>query len=43
MTSKYPVLPPSKIINTLRKFGFEKVSQKGSHSKYKSYLTNRYV
>ena len=36
MGSKYPVLPPSDVIRVLRKFGFEKVSQKGSHSKFKN-------
>lgn len=35
MGSKYPVLPPNKIIKVLRKFGFVKVSQRGSHVKYK--------
>lgn len=34
MGSKYPVLPPSKVIKTLEKFGFKYVSQKGSHMKY---------
>lgn len=34
MGSKYPVLPPSKIIKALEKFGFRYVSQKGSHMKY---------
>lgn len=34
MGSKYPVLPPEDIIRVLRGFGFEKVSQKGSHAKY---------
>ena len=41
MSSKYPVLPPSEIINALSKLGFEKISQKGSHAKYKSKITNR--
>ncbi len=41
MSSKYPVLPPSKIINALEKIGFEKISQKGSHVKYKNYKTQR--
>lgn len=39
MSSKYPVLPPNKIIKVLSSFGFEKVSQKGSHVKYKNKLT----
>lgn len=41
MSSKYPVLPPSEIIRTLQKFGFEKISQKGSHVKLKNYYSNR--
>lgn len=41
MGSKYPVLPPNEIIQVLKKFGFEKVSQKGSHIKYKNYNTNK--
>jgi predicted RNA binding protein YcfA (HicA-like mRNA interferase family) len=35
MGSKYPVLAPEKIIRILEKLGFYKVSQKGSHVKYK--------
>ena len=34
MSSKYPVLPPQKIIKTMQKLGFKKISQKGSHAKY---------
>lgn len=34
MGSKYPVLPPSKIIKILEKHGFKYISQKGSHMKY---------
>ncbi len=41
MSSKYPVLPPQKIISILHEFGFVKVSQKGSHAKYKNYFTNK--
>lgn len=41
MSSKYPVLPPSHIINALSKIGFEKISQKGSHAKYKNLKTKR--
>ena len=41
MSSKYPVLPPSQIIKVLEKYNFEKISQKGSHSKYKNYYSNR--
>lgn len=36
MGSKYPVLPPDDVIKVLKKFGFEYVSQKGSHMKYKN-------
>lgn len=35
MGSKYPILPPSDIIKAIRKIGFYKVSQKGSHIKYR--------
>jgi len=32
MSSKYPILPPKKIIKIMeQKFGFERISQKGSH------------
>lgn len=41
MSSKIPVLPPSKVISTLKKFGFEKISQKGSHAKYKNFDTGK--
>lgn len=34
MGSKYPVLPPKAVVDVLKKFGFEFVSQKGSHMKY---------
>ncbi len=34
MGSKYPVLSPKIVIDILKKFGFEFVSQKGSHMKY---------
>lgn len=36
MGSKYPILPPKDIIRVLEKIGFQKVSQKGSHAKYKN-------
>ncbi len=39
MSSKYPILPPSKIIKAMKKLGFEKTSQKGSHAKYVNYQT----
>ncbi len=39
MSSKYPVLPPNRIIKVLENFGFEKVAQKGNHAKYKNKLT----
>lgn len=35
MGSKYPVLPPEKVIKVLTKNGFVKVSQRGSHVKFK--------
>ena len=37
MSSKIPVLPPDKIIKVLKKFGFEKCSQRGNHAKYVNY------
>ncbi|MBF4696068.1 type II toxin-antitoxin system HicA family toxin [Fusibacter ferrireducens] len=36
MGSKYPILTPKEIIRALEKIGFQKVSQKGSHAKYKN-------
>ncbi len=39
MSSKYPVLPPEKIIKVMKKLGFYKISQKGSHAKYINDLT----
>ena len=41
MSSKYPILPPNRIISILYKFGFEKVSQKGSHAKYRNKFNNK--
>lgn len=41
MSSKYPILPPSKLISILSKFGFIKVSQKGSHAKYKNLISGK--
>lgn len=35
MGSKYPVLSPEDIIKVLKKLGFYKVSQKGSHAKFR--------
>jgi predicted RNA binding protein YcfA (HicA-like mRNA interferase family) len=35
MGSKYPILPPEDIITALKKAGYLKVSQKGSHSEYR--------
>jgi predicted RNA binding protein YcfA (HicA-like mRNA interferase family) len=34
MSSKYPILPPSKIISVLSNYGFKEKSQKGSHVKF---------
>lgn len=39
MSSKYPVLPPEKIIKVMKKLGFYKISQKGSYAKYINDLT----
>ncbi|GAU75421.1 type II toxin-antitoxin system HicA family toxin [Fusibacter sp. 3D3] len=36
MGSKYPILAPKEIIRALEKIGFQKVSQRGSHTKYKN-------
>ena len=41
MSSKYPILPPKKIIKAFKMLGFEKVSQKGSHVKYRNYYTGK--
>ena len=41
MSSKYPILPPKKIIKILKRFGFKKVSQKGSHVKYRNSYTGK--
>lgn len=41
MSSKYPILSPNEIIKILSKFGFYKISQKGSHAKYKNDYTNK--
>jgi predicted RNA binding protein YcfA (HicA-like mRNA interferase family) len=36
MGSQYPILLPKQIIKALRKQGFRKVSQRGSHAKYRN-------
>lgn len=36
MGSKYPVLPPNDVIKVLKKLGFNQVSQRGSHAKFKN-------
>lgn len=41
MSSKIPVLPPDKIIKVLKKFWFEKCSQRGSHAQYVNYQTGK--
>lgn len=41
MSTKYPILSSSEIISALYKLGFIKVSQKGSHAKYKNNFTNK--
>lgn len=38
MGSKYPVLSPNEIIKALEKINFQKISQKGSHAKYKIHV-----
>lgn len=43
MSSKYPILPPRDIIKILYKFGFYKVSQKGSYVKFQNDFTNKIV
>lgn len=39
MSSKYPVLPPKEVIKALNLLGFYKISQKGSHAKFKNLET----
>jgi len=39
MGSKYPILTPKEIIKALSKIGFQKISQKGSHVKYRNDTT----
>lgn len=41
MGFKYPILSSKKIIQILLQLGFYKVSQKGSHAKYKNINTNK--
>lgn len=41
MSSKYPVLPPNKIIKVMRSLGFYKISQKGSHAKNRNDVTKK--
>lgn len=41
MGGKYPILSSKKIERILLELGFYKVSQKGSHAKYKNISTNR--
>ena len=36
MGSKYPVLPHKDVIKALKKLGFNQVSQRGSHVKFKN-------
>ena len=43
MGSKYPILKPEQIIKVLEGLGFEKVSQRGGHVKYKKYGSNTKV
>ena len=42
MSSKYPILSPKRIIKIMtQRFGFEKISKKGSHVKYKNFYTQK--
>ncbi len=41
MSSKYPVLPPEKIIKVMKKLEFYKLSQKYSHAKYVNQETGK--
>ena len=41
MSSKYPILPPDKIIRVMKKLGFYKISQKGSHAKFINDFTGK--
>ncbi|MCI8617732.1 MAG: type II toxin-antitoxin system HicA family toxin [Clostridia bacterium] len=41
MSSKYSVLPPSKVVKAMGKLGFEKCSQKVRHAKYINYQTGK--
>ncbi len=41
MSSKYPVLPPNKIIKAMKRLGFNRISQKGSHAKYINQKTGK--
>ena len=43
MSSKIPILPAKEVVRILQKLGFIKISQKGSHAKYKNYVTNQIV
>lgn len=42
MSFKYQILPPKRIIKIMtQKFDFKKISEKGSHVKYKNFYTQR--
>lgn len=41
MSSIIPILSAKEVVKALKKLGFLKVSQKGSHAKYKNILTHR--
>lgn len=43
MSSKYPILPPEKIIKVMKRLGFYKISQKGSHAKYINDKTGKII
>lgn len=41
MSPRYPILTPREVIKVLSEFGFYKISQKGSHVKFRNDFTNR--
>lgn len=41
MSSKIPILTSKEVVRILIKLGFVRVSQKGSHAKYKNFQSSR--
>lgn len=41
MSSKIPILSSKEVVKILERFGFFKISQKGSHAKYKNFQNNK--